>query len=177
VLYSVSWAHIGRQVDARVTDTLVEIYCDGQLIKTWQRAERGRRTDEADYPPEKIAFFMRTPTWCRSRAEALGAAVTELIAGLLADHALHHLRAAQGIMALGDKYGPQRLDAACQHALAAGDPSYRTVKGILAVGADRQPAAAADTASAATPAHLHGPDGLFAHLDGERGEGAEAVGA
>jgi hypothetical protein len=53
-----------------------------------------------------------------------------------------------------------------------GDPSYRTVKGILAVGADQHtpPTAdtdARDTASAATPAHLHGPDRLFAHLDGE----------
>jgi hypothetical protein len=59
----------------------------------------------------------------------------------------------------------------------AGDPSYRTVKGILAVGADRQPAAAAGTASAVTPAHLHGPDRLFAPPDPGRGDGVEAVGA
>ena len=38
-------------------------------------------------------------------------------------------------------------------------------------------------ASASTPAHLHGPQGLFAHLDGAGGTGgaggggAEAVGA
>jgi hypothetical protein len=67
----------------------VEIFCDGQLIKTWPRAGRGRHTDPADYPPEKIAFFLRTPVWCRSRAEALGEHVTELVVGLLADHALH----------------------------------------------------------------------------------------
>jgi hypothetical protein len=182
VLYSVPWAHIGKRVDARVADTLVEIYCDGQLIKTWLRAERGRRTDEADYPPHKIAFFMRTPTWCRSRADALGGHVTELVGALLADHALHHLRAAQGVIGLGDRYGAARLDAACARALAAGDPSYRTVKGILAVGADQQPAATADTTSAATPAHLHGPDGLLGHLDLDHGPGDgeagdEAVGA
>jgi hypothetical protein len=177
VLYSVPWAHIGKRVDARVTESLVEIYCDGQLIKTWLRAERGRGTDEGDYPPEKIAFFMRTPAWCRSRAEALGGHVIELVGGLLADHALHHLRAAQGIIGLADRYGAQRLDAACARALDAGDPSYRTVKGILAVGADQQPAATADTASAATPAHLHGPDGLLAHLDpGDGDHGDEAVG-
>jgi hypothetical protein len=61
VLYSVPWVHIGKRVDARVTDLLVEIFCDGQLIKTWPRAERGRHTDPADYPPEKIAFFMAHP--------------------------------------------------------------------------------------------------------------------
>ncbi len=165
VLYSVPWAHIGRQVDVRVTDTLVEIFAAGELIKTWPRAERGRRTDDADYPSEKVAFFMRTPVWCRNRAEAMGAHVTELVAGLLADRALHHLRAAQGILGLADRYGAERLDAACCRALQVGDPSYRTVKGILAVGADQQPPAGADTTSAATAAHLHGPDGLFAHLD------------
>jgi hypothetical protein len=178
VLYSVPWAHIGTQVDARVTETLVEIYHAGQLIKTWPRAERGRRTDPADYPPEKIAFFMRTPTWCRSRADGLGEHVAELIAGLLADTALHHLRAAQGILGLADKYGPDRLDAACARSLAVGDPSYRTVKGILAVGADQQAPPPADRASGVTPAHLHGPDGLFAHLDGAGDAGGdEAVGA
>ena len=180
VLYSVPWAHIGKQVDARVTDRVIEIFAAGQLIKTWPRAERGRRTDNADYPPEKIAFFMRTPVWCRSHAEACGEHVSELVVGLLADKALHHLRAAQGIVSLADKYGPDRLDAACGRALEAGDPSYRTVKGILAVGADKAPPPAADTASALTPAHLHGPDTLFAHLergDGGHGDGDAAVGA
>ena len=178
VLYSVPWAHIGKRVDARVTDTLVEVFADGQLIKTWPRAARGRRTDNNDYPPEKIAFFMRTPVWCRSRAEGLGEHVTELVVGLLADQALHHLRAAQGILALTDKYGPERLDAACRRALEVGDPSYRTVKGILAVGADKQPAIrSADTASAATPAHLHGPQELFGHLDDPGHSGELGVGA
>src|SRR5450759_1901314 len=45
------------------TNTLATVWWRWQLIKTWPRAERGRRTDPADYPPEKIAFFMRTPTF------------------------------------------------------------------------------------------------------------------
>ena len=164
VLYSVPWKYIGRRVDVRIGHTVVEIFADGELVKTWPRAQRGRHTEPNDYPPDKIAFFMRTPTWCRSRADDLGEHVKVLVAELLADHALHHLRAAQGIIGLADKYGPQRLDAACARALQAGDPSYRTVKGILAVDADQQPAAAARAVSAATPAHLHGPGQLFAHL-------------
>jgi hypothetical protein len=165
-LYSVPWKHIGRQVDVRLGERVVEFFADGELIKTWERIERGRRTDENDYPPEKIAFFMRTPVWCRSKADALGEHVSEIVAGLLATHALHHLRAAQGIIALADKYGPDRLDAACRRALEVGDPGYRTVKGILAVGADQLATPVGDSgASAATPAHLHGPDSLFEHLD------------
>ena len=178
VLYSVPWANIGRRVDARVGQAVVEIFADGQLIKTWPRAVRGRYTDYNDYPPEKTAFFMRTPAWCRSRAEALGQHVSELVAGLLADHALHHLRAAQGVLALSAKYGPDRLEAACARALEVGDPSYRTVKGILAVGADHHRATSGTGAcSARTPAHLHGPATLFAHLAEAGADTGAEVGA
>jgi hypothetical protein len=72
VLYSVPWRFIGAQVDARVTDRVVRIFAAGELIKTWPRAERGRCTDHTDYPPEKVAFFMRTPAWCHHRAGELG---------------------------------------------------------------------------------------------------------
>lgn len=60
-LYSVPWAHIGKTVDARQGVHTVQIYLDGTLIKTHPRQERGRSSDHGDYPPEKIAFVMRTP--------------------------------------------------------------------------------------------------------------------
>ena len=41
---------------------------DGQVVKTWARIEQGKQTDWADFPPEKVAFFMRTPQWCLKRA-------------------------------------------------------------------------------------------------------------
>jgi hypothetical protein len=52
-------------------------------VKTWPRQERGKKTDYSDFPPEKVAFFMRTPVWCRRRAQELGPAVQELVAILL----------------------------------------------------------------------------------------------
>ncbi len=170
VLYSVPWRHIGQVTDTRVTDTTVQVHVRGELVKTWPRATRGRCTDPGDYPPEKIAFFSRNPVWCRTRAQGLGPHVHQLIDGLLAVQALHRLRSAQAILALADKHGAQALDGACAAALAAGDPSYRTVRGILAlpVGPDvaGTQADAGGRAGAArnTPAHLHGPDDLLGHL-------------
>ena len=78
------------------------------------------------------------------------------IGELLADNALYRLRAAQGVIGLADKHDPGRLEAACAKAIAAGDPSYRTVRGILAAGAERDqlPAAAGDGGAAA---FLRGP--------------------
>ena len=46
-------------------------------------------------------------------------------------------------------------------ATAVGDPSYRTVKGILAAGTQTT-SAARPTGDGGAPAHLHGPAQLFA---------------
>ncbi|MGA8457114.1 MAG: IS21 family transposase, partial [Streptosporangiaceae bacterium] len=97
-LYSVPWKHIGQTLDARSTATMVQLFSGGDLVKTHARKERGKQTDLGDYPPEKIAFHMRTPSWCRRRAAEVGPACAALIAGLLADNALYRLRAAQGVL-------------------------------------------------------------------------------
>jgi len=159
-LYSVPWRYIGRRVDAREGDLTVEVFIDGAVIRTWARLEKGKQTNWDDYPPEKAAFFMRTPTWCRKRAAELGNSVTEVIASLFEVNALHRLRSAQGVVRLAERYSPERLDAACARAVAVGDPSYRTVKGILAAGTESDPPAETDDGPPA-PAHLHGPDALF----------------
>jgi hypothetical protein len=138
-LYSVPWKHIGQILDARSTATMVQLFAGGDLIKTHVRKPRGKQTDLGDYPPEKIAFHMRTPAWCRKKAAGIGPACTALVAGLLEDNALYRLRAAQGVLHLADKHQPGRLEAACAKAAAAGDPSYRTVKGILAAGTEASP--------------------------------------
>ena len=127
------------------------------------RKDKGRATDVADYPPEKIAFHMRTPTWCRERAEQTGPATAAVVAELLEGQALHRLRSAQGLLGLAAKYSDARLEAAGRLAAAAGDPSYRTIRNILAAGLedvehDRP------TGDAGAPAFLHGPDQLFADV-------------
>ena len=61
-----------------------------------------------------------------------------MIAQLLTDQVLERLRAAQGVLALLKPYGRDRLEAACARALAHGSPYYRTVKTILAAGADQR---------------------------------------
>lgn len=159
-LYSVPWRNIGRHVDARMSERLVEIFVDHTLIKTHPRIERGRATDWADYPPEKVAFFQRTPAWCRRRAAELGPAVAEIVADLMQVNALHRLRSVQGIIGLADQHDPTRVDAACRLALDVGDPTYRTVKGILAARTEH--VLAIEPSANTGPAHLHGPARLFA---------------
>ena len=131
-LYSVPWRLIGQKLDARATWNTVQLFHKGQLVATHARADTRKRTDLSHYPPEKIAFAMKTPTWCRRRADEIGPHCTAVIGSLLEMGALFRLRAAQGVLGLADKHGPQRLEASCGKAIAAGDPSYRTIRGILA---------------------------------------------
>ncbi|GAB7046621.1 hypothetical protein JCM9534A_17470 [Catenuloplanes indicus JCM 9534] len=162
-LYSVPWRLIGQLVDIRATATMVQVFHHGELVKTHVRTDRGRATDVADYPPEKIAFHTRTPQWCRDRAEQTGPATAAVVAELLDGPALHRLRSAQAILNLAGKYSDDRLEAACRKAATADDPSYRTIRNILAAGledieADRP------TGDGGAPAFLHGPAGLFADI-------------
>lgn len=86
-----------------------------------------------------------------------------MIADLLAVNALFRLRAAQGVLRLADKYGPDRLDAACGKAISVGDPTYRTVKGILVAGAEADPPPPV-SGDGGAPAFLHGPAQLFGNV-------------
>ncbi|MEU4245746.1 hypothetical protein [Actinoplanes sp. NPDC026619] len=86
-----------------------------------------------------------------------------MIAELLDGPVLHRLRSAQAILNLTGKYSDARLEAACRKATTAGDPSYRTIRNILAAGLedienDRP------TGDGGAPAFLHGPAGLFADV-------------
>jgi hypothetical protein len=67
------------------------------------------------------------------------------------------------VLRLTDKYGAPRLEAACGKALRVGDPSYRTIKGILAAGVEADPPPPA-TGDGGAPAFLHGPQQLFGTL-------------
>ena len=70
VLYSVPWRHIGKTADVRITATMVQFFIGGELVKTHPRKIRGKQTDFGDYPPEKIAFHMRTPRGAAGRPRA-----------------------------------------------------------------------------------------------------------
>ena len=158
--YTAPYQYYGKEIMVRLTPHLVQAYFDGELIKTHLRVGKWQRsTDWDDFPPEKAAFFRRTPDWCRHQAEAIGEEVKKTVALLLDSHALYHLRQVHGIIGLKDKYGKERLNAACARANAFGDPAYRTVKNILEKGLDHADRHEPHPVSAG--AFLRGPEELL----------------
>ena len=72
-LYSIPWRYVGQTLDVRLGATIVRFYAGAELAKTHLRGRPGQRqTDWNDYPPEKAAFFQRTPAWCREQSAKLG---------------------------------------------------------------------------------------------------------
>jgi hypothetical protein len=74
---------------------------------------------------------MQTPAWCRERAAHIGPACALFIDALLGDRPLDRLRSAQGVLRFVDRYGAERVDAACARAHAVGEYRYHTIKAIL----------------------------------------------
>ena len=137
-LYSVPWRYQGKTLMVRLVEKTVEFYYGEELVKTQpRRRDRDRQTDPSDLPPDKIAFYQRTPQWCLRQAKQVGPDTFEAVSQLLTVNTLTYLRQAQGVLRLADSYGPLRLEAACRRALCFGDPRYRTVKNILVKGLDQ----------------------------------------
>lgn len=155
-LYSVPWRLIGQQVTVRTAGDVVQIFHAGTVVATHVLHLSGRSTNFEHYPPHKIAYTLRSVSWCRTQAEQIGPGAVAIVAELSQVNAIHRLRAIQGIIRLREKYGDTRLDAACARALAVGDPNYRTVKGVLVAGTEHgdDPPAPAPT----PPAILRGPE-------------------
>lgn len=140
-LYSAPFALVGKVLWLRATDSAVALFDDFRHVATHARALKpGERRSVRDHlPPDTQRFFAHDRQWLGSQARLVGVACGQLIDRLLSDKILERLRAAQGVISLGKTYGNPRLEAACARALAHDSPFYRTVKSILATGADKTP--------------------------------------
>lgn len=134
--YSLPTRFVGKTVWVRATRRLVEIYCDDALVKTHPRANRRGSwvTDQTDYPEAAKAFLFAHPAYCRQQAAELGPHVARMVEEILAEHAIRNLRKAQGVLRLADKYGPRRLDEACDYLLHFGATELRRLTHVLENG-------------------------------------------
>jgi len=118
-IYSIPNPYLRKTVWVRADRTLVRAYFRGALIKTHPRKPPGgRATDYDDYPEELSAYAMRDPDRMICEGRRLGPHVGRFLERLLvAPFPWAYLRQAQKLLRLGNKYGRDRLDAACTRAL------------------------------------------------------------
>jgi len=162
VLYSAPFTLVGKVLWLRATDGAVALYEDFRHVATHPRGRRpGERVTVADHlPPHAQAFFAHDRSWCVEQARRIGPSCRQLIEHLLTDRIVERLRAAQGVIHLLKRYGPEHLEAACARALTHNSPFYRTVKTILTSGVDLRPQAPLDTPSGYAAAPRFARDAL-----------------
>lgn len=140
-LYSVPYGLVGAEVLVRHTLTTIEVLHKGQRVASHLRSHRrGQHTTVPDHMPESHRRHLDwTPSRILAWAEKTGPATAALADAILTErrHPEQGYRSCLGILRLGKKYSPERLEAACARALGAGARSYRNVKSILERGLDQ----------------------------------------
>lgn len=141
-LYSVPTLYLHKQVRVRADKKLVRIYLGTQLIKTHPRQLPGKRsTDPADYPVGKAAYAMRSVDHVIERARSQGHHVGQYAERVLAGPLpWARMRQAYALLALCEKYGAGRVEAACQTALAFDVIDVPRIKRMLATAVRPAPA-------------------------------------
>ena len=141
--YSVPYQLVHERVEARVTQTTVEVFFQGRRVASHARLTgRGRfSTQLAHMPRAHRAHAEWTPSRLIAWAEQTGPAIGRLVAGILErrPHPEQGYRACLGLMRLGRVHGADRLDAACHRAERLRSYRYRTVEHILIHQQDRLP--------------------------------------
>lgn len=142
--YSVPFALVHEEAEARVTATTVEVFHRGQRVASHARSyEPGRHTTVPEHMPRAHRAHLEwTPTRLVHWAQTVGEKTAALVEAILRDrpHPEQGYRSCLGILRLARSYGAARLEAACARALLAGARSYHHVDSILKNGLDRLPA-------------------------------------
>lgn len=140
--YSVPYTLVGRRLEVRLTARVVEFFDRDRRVASHARSfTPGRHTTCAEHmPPAHRAHASWTPERIRRWVGRTGPEARRLADEIMASrlHPQQGFRACLGLIRLGKSYGPERLEAACRRALAAGATSYRSVASILKSGLDRQ---------------------------------------
>jgi transposase len=153
--YSVPYTLAGKEVDIRATDKTVEIFYLYQRQASHPRMDTPGRfsTLYEHMPPTHQAMSNWSPERFLRWAEEVGPQTTQVIATVLEKRKppQQAYRSCLGLLGLGKRYTPQRLEAACRRASAAGIHTYKGIHNILKNNLDQlQPENAADIA---LPAH------------------------
>jgi hypothetical protein len=141
--YSVPYEYIKQELDVRVTAVSVEVFYNGLRICSHAK-HNGRpgfyKTIPAHMPEKHKAYSEWNAERFLSWAKTIGESTRTVISAIISSHKIEQqsYRSCIGVLKLADKYGAQRLEAACVKALSyTPSPSYKNIDAILKSGSDK----------------------------------------
>jgi transposase len=119
----------------------VEAFHDGRRVAAHLRGHRkgGYTTDASHRPKAHREHLAWPPSRLIRWAERTGPHTATIVRRILEErpHPEQGYRPCLGILRLGERYTPERLEAACKRAVDIRGISYRSIKSILDTGLDR----------------------------------------
>jgi transposase len=139
--YSVPSRLIREQLEARITDTTIEILHKGARVASHARSHaRHRHTTIPEHMPSAHRRYAEwTPARMMREAAKIGPATIALVEAIMKakPHPEQGFRASLGILRLARSYGSARIEAACRRGNDIGATTYGSIKSILQHGLDR----------------------------------------
>lgn len=140
--YSVPYAYVRKKVDVRYTNTLVEVFYQGERICSHRRlhGRMGQYDTNPDHMPENHQLYSE---WNSERfkhwAETIGPSTREVVDKLFLAYRVEEqaYKGCLSLLKLADKYSADRLENACKVALThIPSPRYKNIRLILEAGQD-----------------------------------------
>lgn len=160
--YSVPYALTGQAVDVRSTPATVEIFHRGKRVASHLRSrERNHAVTQNEHRPKSHQAHLEwTPSRMVNWAAKTGPRTAQLVERILTGkpHPEMGYRACLGLIRLGGKYSPERLEKAAGRALDSGAVSLKSVESILRNGLDSEPPAPAPPRVSPEHENLRGPE-------------------
>ena len=142
MLYSIPYEYIGKKVDVRVTNTIIEVFYKQNRIASHRRlyGRKGQYSTVTGHMPKEHQHYLE---WNGDRfrkwAEGIGENTAKVIDSILRSNRVEQqsYRACMGLLKMADKHSPALLEEACKTALLyTQSPSYKSVSNILAATKD-----------------------------------------
>lgn len=141
--YSACHRHVGRKVDLRITDTILEIYHEGARIATHtvfpSYVENAYATRQEDMPDGLTRLEWddaRIVNWAGNIGENTDAVIGRIFASVKVKEQAYN--PCLSVLRLAKKYSPERLETTCGVALEKiRTPRYRHLKQILETNQDK----------------------------------------
>jgi transposase len=142
--YSVPYQYIGRQVEVVYDTDTVEVYYEHQRIACHKRDyRRYQYTTLAEHMPPNHKYYNQIKGYDRDyfleRSRIIGEKTVSAIERVLDQKVFieQTYNSCLGVLRLADKYGNERLDAACARALLGSKVTYTMIRNILERNLDK----------------------------------------
>jgi transposase len=133
--YSVPYSYIGKKIEIRASNKMIECFCNNKLIATHQRSYKkySYSTVEEHMPKAHQEHANSSIEFVKSKASNIGVNTIGFVNHLLTTRSFPQqaYRACLGLIRLSVVYGEKRLEKACHKALLIGARKYQEVQLIL----------------------------------------------